>query len=73
VKIVQLAGFIARRVYPYIKAGDVLAKGDKIGIIRLGSRVDVHLPTAAVEQVTVKVGDPVFAGITTIAREKKRR
>jgi phosphatidylserine decarboxylase len=71
VTLVQLAGLIARRVYPYIKDGDVLKKGDKIGIIRLGSRVDVHLPTDKIKQVTVKVGDPVLAGITTIAEPKK--
>jgi phosphatidylserine decarboxylase len=71
VKLVQLAGLIARRVYPYIKDGDVLKKGDKIGIIRLGSRVDVHLPTDKIKQVTVKVGDPVLAGITTIAEPKE--
>ena len=44
VTVVQLAGLIARRVYPYIKEGDELKKGDRIGIIRLGSRVDVYLP-----------------------------
>ena len=48
VTVLQIAGLIARRVYPYIKEGDVLKKGDRIGIIRLGSRVDVILPAAAV-------------------------
>ena len=71
VKLVQLAGLIARRVYPYIHGGEALKKGDKIGIIRLGSRVDVHLPTSKIKKVTVKVGDPVFAGITTIAEVKE--
>ena len=67
VKLVQLAGLIARRVYPYIENGDVLKKGDRIGIIRLGSRVDVHLPTTKIKRVAVTIGDPVYAGVTTIA------
>ena len=68
VTVVQLAGLIARRVYPYIKDGDVLRKGDRIGIIRLGSRVDVLVPANKIKEITVKVGDPVLAGETTIAR-----
>jgi phosphatidylserine decarboxylase len=71
VKVVQLAGLIARRVYPYIKAGDTLSKGDRIGIIRLGSRVDVYLPATKVKKVTVKAQDPVKAGIDTIALTTK--
>jgi phosphatidylserine decarboxylase len=67
VTVVQLAGLIARRVYPYIKEGDVLKKGDRIGIIRLGSRVDVYLPVDKVQSITVKIGDPVKAGEDTIA------
>ena len=67
VTVVQLAGLIARRVYPYIKDGDILKKGDRIGIIRLGSRVDVYLPAEKVKSISVKVGDPVKAGQNTIA------
>ncbi len=70
VKVVQLAGLIARRVYPYIKKGDKLKRGDKIGIIRLGSRVDTYLPSNKVKEITVKVDDKVYAGITTIAQIK---
>jgi phosphatidylserine decarboxylase len=72
VTIVQLAGLIARRVYPYIKEGDVLNKGDRIGIIRLGSRVDVFLPADMIESIPVKIGDPVKAGENTIAFLKKK-
>jgi len=72
VTIVQLAGLIARRVYPYIKEGDVLKKGDRIGIIRLGSRVDVSLPADMIESIPVKIGDPVKAGENTIAFLKKK-
>jgi phosphatidylserine decarboxylase len=67
VTVVQLAGLIARRVYPYIKDGDVLKKGDRIGIIRLGSRVDVYLPMEKIKSIPVKIGDPVKAGTDTIA------
>ncbi len=71
VTVVQLAGLIARRVYPYIKEGNVLKKGERIGIIRLGSRVDVYLPADNVESIPVKIGDPVKAGEDTIAVLKK--
>ncbi len=67
VKVVQLAGLIARRIYPYIKEGDTLKKGDRIGIIRLGSRVDVYLPIKKIKEIPVKIGDPVKAGEDTIA------
>ena len=70
VKVAQIAGLIARRVYPYIKTGDKIKKGGKIGIIRLGSRVDVYLPAKKVKDITVNVDDKVYAGITTIARIK---
>jgi phosphatidylserine decarboxylase len=72
VKVVQLAGLIARRVYPYIKEGDTLKKGDRIGIIRLGSRVDVYLPVKKIKEIPVKIGDPVKAGEDTIAFIKEK-
>ena len=64
IKIVQIAGTLARRIVPYIKKGDKLKKGDKIGIIRLGSRVDVYLPSG---KIKVNVGDYVKAGVNCIA------
>lgn len=67
VKIIQLAGLIARRIYPYIKVGNYLKKGDRIGIIRFGSRVDLYLPAIKIKSVPVKIGEKVFAGVTTIA------
>ncbi len=72
VTVVQLAGLIARRVYPYIKDGDVLKKGDRIGIIRLGSRVDVYLPADKIQSIPVKIGDLVRAGEDTIAFLKEK-
>lgn len=65
--VIQIAGLIARRVYPYIKEGDFLKKGDRIGIIRLGSRVDVILPADKIQSIPVKIGDPIKAGQDTIA------
>lgn len=72
VTVIQIAGLIARRVYPYIKEGDVLKKGDRIGIIRLGSRVDVYLPADKIQSISVKIGDHVKAGQDTIAFLKEK-
>ena len=70
VRLVQIAGLMARRIYPYIKQGDKLRKGEKIGIIRLGSRVDVFLPANKIKNVNVKINELVYAGVTTIAEIK---
>jgi len=52
---------------PYVKKGDNVKKGSRIGIIRLGSRVDVYLPKDKVKRVCVKVGDRIKAGEDNIA------
>ncbi len=70
VQVIQIAGLIARRIYPYIKKNDTLKKGDKIGIIRFGSRVDVFLPTNKIIKINVKIKDIVSAGVTTLAEIK---
>jgi len=70
VQLIQIAGLIARRIYPYVKNGDKLRKGDKIGIIRFGSRVDVYLPANKIKNINVKIKDIVYAGVTTIAETK---
>ena len=67
IKVIQIAGTLARRIVPYIKKGDKLKKGDKIGIIRFGSRVDVYLPAKKIKKIHIKVGDMTKAGETTIA------
>lgn len=67
IKIIQIAGTLARRIVPYIKEGDKLKKGERIGIIRLGSRVDVYLPSKKIKKIYVKVGDNVIAGEDTLA------
>jgi len=64
VKIIQIAGFLARRIQPYIRVGDWVEKGERIGIIRFGSRVDVYLPSKV--EVKTRVGIRVKAGVDTI-------
>ena len=70
VQVIQIAGLIARRIYPYIKKNDTLKKGDKIGIIRFGSRVDIYLPVNKIKKVNIKIKDNVYAGVTTLAEIK---
>ncbi len=62
---VQVAGLIARRILCYVKAGDTLARGQRYGFIRFGSRVDVYLPPGASPKVAV--GDVVHATETILA------
>jgi phosphatidylserine decarboxylase len=61
----QIAGLVARRCVSWVKAGDILKAGDKIGMIKFGSQVDLHLPQSA--DFKVKPGDKTRAGITVIA------
>jgi phosphatidylserine decarboxylase len=65
VTVVQVAGLIARRILCYAKAGDRLARGQRYGFIRFGSRVDVYLPLNA--RPRVAVGDIVHATTTVLA------
>jgi len=62
---VQVAGLIARRILCYVKEGDALARGQRYGFIRFGSRVDVYLPPAS--QAKVTIGDKVSASVTILA------
>lgn len=65
VTCVQVAGLIARRILCYVNASDVLARGQRYGFIRFGSRVDVYLPLTA--RPLVVVGDKVSATETILA------
>jgi phosphatidylserine decarboxylase len=65
VTCVQVAGLIARRILCYVKPGDALARGERYGFIRFGSRVDVYLPSVATPKVAV--GDRVHATTTILA------
>jgi len=62
----QIAGFLARRCVSWVKSGDVLKAGDKIGMIKFSSQVDLHLPKSA--EISIKPGDKTKAGITVMAR-----
>ncbi len=62
----QIAGLVARRIVPFVKAGDMVATGQRIGLIRFGSRVDVFLPDDIAPQVTL--GQRSIAGETVIGR-----
>lgn len=62
IELVQIAGAVARRIVPYLTAGAKVARGERIGLIRLGSRVDVYLPEGIAPAVTV--GQRTIAGVT---------
>jgi phosphatidylserine decarboxylase len=66
----QIAGLIARRIHTYSKVGDQAVKGERMGMIRFGSRVDVFLPLDA--NLRVKVGDIAYAGVTVLAELKSK-
>ncbi|MCX6662139.1 MAG: phosphatidylserine decarboxylase [Euryarchaeota archaeon] len=67
VKIVQIAGAVARRIVPYVAEGTELKKGEKIGLIRMGSRVDLYLPAQKIKTLMIHVHDRIKAGEDTIA------
>jgi len=60
----QIAGLIARRIVTYSKLGETVRQGDRMGIIRFGSRVDVFLPAGST--LRAKVGDITVAGVTIL-------
>ena len=64
---VQIAGLIARRIVPHAEQGDMLKRGQRFGMIRFGSRVDVYLPADYTSSVSI--GDQVFAGQTVLAKK----
>ena len=61
----QIAGLVARRIVPFVKEGDLVAVGQRVGLIRFGSRVDVYLPAGTDPKVTV--GQKIVAGETVLA------
>jgi phosphatidylserine decarboxylase len=65
ISVVQVAGLIARRILCYVKPEQTLARGERYGFIRFGSRVDVYLPLGA--RPRVAAGDIVYATRTIIA------
>lgn len=64
VVIVQVAGLIARRIVSYLSVGDQLQKGDRFGMIKFGSRVDIYIPLTC--EVLISNGDKVRGGETIL-------
>lgn len=61
----QIAGLVARRIVPFVKPGDIIAAGQRVGLIRFGSRVDVYLPAGT--EPKVLLGQRIVAGETVLA------
>ncbi len=61
----QIAGLVARRIVPFVKPGDIIAVGQRVGLIRFGSRVDVYLPAGTDSKVLL--GQRIVAGETVLA------
>ncbi|MCP9223608.1 phosphatidylserine decarboxylase [Erythrobacter sp. LQ02-29] len=61
----QIAGLVARRIVPFVQTGDMVAAGQRVGLIRFGSRVDVYLPAGTAPKVIL--GQKVVAGETVLA------
>ncbi|MDT8280356.1 MAG: phosphatidylserine decarboxylase [Erythrobacter sp.] len=61
----QIAGLVARRIVPFVKPGDMVAKGQRVGLIRFGSRVDIYLPAGT--DPKVMIGQTTIAGETVLA------
>ncbi|MEO3754408.1 phosphatidylserine decarboxylase [Streptomyces sp. B6B3] len=66
-EMVQIAGAVARRIVPYVTQGTKVEQGDRIGLIRFGSRVDVYLPQGV--EPAVEVGEHTTAGVTRLDRD----
>ncbi len=65
--MVQIAGLIARRIVCRCDVDDTLQRGERFGMIRFGSRVDVYIPDEYIS--TVSIGEQVFAGQSVVARK----
>jgi phosphatidylserine decarboxylase len=71
VRFALVAGLVARRIVTWVQPGQDLTAGQRVGLIRFGSRVDVDLPPGAA--LAVRVGDRVRAGTSVLARGGQRR
>ena len=61
-----IAGLIARRIVPWVREGEKIAKGERIGLIQFGSRVDLYLPLEA--EILIQQGEKVRGGETPLAK-----
>lgn len=69
--LTQIAGLLARRIVIKVKQGDTIKRGERYGMIKLGSKVDLYLPD--VIKPSVKIGDKVLAGQTIVGRLKNEQ
>jgi phosphatidylserine decarboxylase len=67
IEMVQIAGAVARRIVPYLQPGTKVEQGERVGLIRFGSRVDTYLPAGV--EVGVRVGQKTTAGVTRLDRD----
>ncbi|MFW6326209.1 MAG: phosphatidylserine decarboxylase family protein, partial [Desulfovermiculus sp.] len=67
--MVQIAGLIARRIVCWTAIGDEIKRGQRIGLIKFGSRVDLYMPEGY--EIKVRPGDRVYAGQSILARKKE--
>ncbi len=65
IAVIQIAGLVARRIVPFVREGEPIAAGERIGMIRFGSRVDVYLPQGT--RLLVGEGQTAIAGETVLA------
>ena len=65
-KFAQIAGVVARRIINYLREGDEIAQGERYGLIKFGSRMDIVFPRSA--QVLVESKEAVRGGLTVIAK-----
>ena len=75
--VVQIAGLVARRIVSFVKEGDKLARGQRFGMIRFGSRVDIYMPQGVKCLVspgqTMVAGETVIASLSATSRARKRK
>lgn len=67
IEMIQIAGTVARRIIPYVPEGTKVEQGERIGLIRFGSRVDIYLPQGI--EPAVEVGQATTAGVTRLDRD----
>jgi phosphatidylserine decarboxylase len=67
IEMVQIAGAVARRIVPYLEPGAKVERGERVGLIRFGSRVDTYLPPGL--EPGVEVGERTIAGVTRLDRD----
>ncbi|MBI3411206.1 MAG: phosphatidylserine decarboxylase family protein [Planctomycetes bacterium] len=71
-RVKQISGAIARRIVCWLKIGETVQKGDRLGMIKLGSRTDLLIPSNAVKEICAKVGAKVRGGASILLRVNPR-